>query len=652
MPVQLPMGFMLPETDWVAPKELPDLRGRGLLAIDTEVSDNGLANKMGPGWPYKGGYVAGVSIAAPGAPPVYVPVAHPDTDNFSHEAVGKWLADHINSGDQIVMQNAHFDLGWIGTEWGIHPTERINDTIAAAVCLDETRLTYNLDDLCEWKQVPGKEKGVLEKALKAHGLGPHEMVKVPAKYIGAYAEQDAQSLLALHTRMRAELEAQSLLPAYQLEADLIPMIVAMRRRGIRVGASRAEQVQRKLFARRDEILAELSRKLATGQKLTISDLTSPVKLAVFFDLEQVPYPTTPKTKKGSFSNDWMEKVDHWLPRLVVAARNMHSMADKFIGRYIMDFSHKSRVHAEIHQYRSDTGGTRTSRMSYSNPPLQQMPAPEEEGNLETDAGLMVRDIFEPEEGEIWGALDYSQQEYRLIASYASLCKVAGAAEVVKAYRQNPNLNFHQMTADMAGIKKKAAKIVNFGLAYGKGVPSLAVDLGLSIEEAKELMNKINENAPFVSRLSEVCQSQVQQKGYIRLIDGARIRFNMWEPRWHDKTVGPMPLPAAKVAIRSPDHPWFRKKLQRAKTHKALNALIQGSAARQTKAAMRNIWRAGYLPLIQMHDELGFSLTRDDNPKVLQQMMAEAVPTEVPMLIDAEFGPTWGQAKKSWSDAWK
>lgn len=645
MPDQLPMEFMLPPTDWQEPTELPDLRGAGIIAIDTETRDDGLANSRGAGWVYRAGYVAGVSVASKKGS-VYVPLRHPETSNFDRDAVRRWLQDHLDSAsDEIVFQNASYDVGWLETDLDLKIRCNFHDTLAMAYMLDEQRLTYNLDSLCKWQGLPGKDERLLTDAARAFGYDPKgEIWKMPAKFVGPYGEMDAVSTLGLFEKFLPQLHGQDLMPAYDLERELIPMVIAMRRRGVAFNTKRAAMVRDSLLNKRDEALAELTRKISIGRDLTIDDVKSKKFLSRIFRDENIQVPSTEKGNE-SFESDWMSKLDHWLPQLVARAQKMHDAGDKFVQGYLLDYAHRGRLHAEIHQFKNDRGGTKTSRFAYSDPPLQQMPSRDPE--IADD----IRGCFEPESGEVWGALDYSQQEYRLIVSFAALCRVQGWEKPVSMYRENPRTDFHSMVAEMTRLPRRRAKDVNFAKAFGAGIPKFALMTGMSEEEAAATMTQYDEEAPFVKRLSEYTQTVASNRGYIRLIDGARVRFDRWEPRWVDykkvaasgKPSGPCDRAEAMARINDPDHPWSGA-LRRAFVHKSMNWLIQGSAARMTKLSMRACWREGMLPLLQMHDELDFSFSRKKDADRAVELMRDTVRLEVPVIVDAEFGPNWGSAK--------
>ena len=629
-----------PASEWKEPTELP-LIPKGLdVAIDTETRDDGLNNNRGPGWVFRDGWIAGFSVAWKvnrELRSIYVPLRHPDSSNWPIDEAMKWLQHVINNTPRIFFQNAPYDIGWLSTENVVVPVEKIEDTQGMAVMVDENRPmgTYNLDALCKWRGVPSKDEEALREAAAAYGVDPKkELWKLPARHVGRYGEQDAESTYLLAESLMPELHAQELTEAYRLEMDLVPMVMDMRRRGIKIDEDEASITMSKLRQRRAMVLDEIADKLG-WRSFGMEECNSPASLERAFDQEGVIYTKTPKTKRGSFKNDWMDGHEHWLPNLVTQARKLDGMAEKFIGTYILDALHVGRVHAEVHQLRSDEGGTRSYRLSYSNPPLQQMPA------RDPDLAPLIRAIFLPEADTLWGSCDYSQQEPRMAVHFAALCRCAGAEAAVAYYNNNPAADFHDMVAELTGVPRKKAKIINLGLMYGMGIFKLAVSLGVSVDEAKEMVAQYNHRMPFVKSLTEFCTRRANTRGYIRLLDGARCRFDQYELAYRDDDAeykAPMPYNEALEF-------WPGKRLRRAYTHKGMNRLIQGSAARQTKMAMREAYRQGILPLIQMHDELGFPIPDARTGRIASEIMRDIVQLKVPMKVDTQYGWHWGQASQ-------
>jgi DNA polymerase I-like protein with 3'-5' exonuclease and polymerase domains len=276
--------------------------------------------------------------------------------------------------------------------------------------------------------------------------------------------------------------------------------------------------------------------------------------------------------------------------------------------------------------------------SCSNPNLQQIPA------RDPEIKKMIRGLFIPEEGAMWGSFDYSSQEPRLLVHFASVISKNDPTvdRIVEDYREG-DADLHQMVADMAGISRKEAKTVNLGIMYGMGAAKLANQLDVSVEEAKDLMAKHREKVPFVKRLAEKASQRADENGQIRTLLGRLCRFPLWEPR----TFGynkPLPYDEAQKE--------YGPFLKRAFTYKALNKLIQGSAADQTKKAMADCYAEGLLPMLTVHDELCFSVESEEQAARIKEIMEKglddvlAVPSKVDDDIPALRGlpNNWGEVE--------
>lgn len=632
------MALFVPESDWQAPTELPEIPSGSDIAVDTETRDNGLARERGVGWTTGDGHVAGFSVAWGHDSSIYVPLRHPDTDNTPVDTAYRWLQQLLDTSRKVVFHNSPYDTGWLKHEGLRVDHSRCDDTQFGAVMLGENELSYDLDACCRREGLPGKDERVLREAAAAFGFDPKvDLWRMPAKFVGPYAAQDALSTLRLRERQRVRIAEDGLEKAYRLEMDLVPCMHDMMKRGIRVNESRVEKTQRDLRLQKEQMLAELRRQLGFRRELTVEDMNSPDMLSTLFDQEGVPYPRTPKTKKGSFKKAWLESHDHWLPRAVTAIRKMDSFAEKFLGTYILESMHLGRIHSDIHQLRDDEGGTRSYRLSYSNPPMQQIPARD-------PLAPLIRASFMAERGELWGAADYSQQEPRMAVHFAALCRVLGADAAVDYYVNDPGADFHTMVAELTGLKRKQAKIINLGLMYGMGLEKLANSLGVSMEEAQDIIDQYNGKMPWVKQLESTCSSAAASRGFIRLLDGARCRFDLWELAWRGGEGGF----AATTERRALELAKGRR-IKRAGTHKAMNRLIQGSSARQTKMAMLECYREGLLPIIQMHDELDFSFSSPRQAERVTEIMENVVQLRIPMKVDMQFGHDWGQASEELDD---
>lgn len=663
---QLPFEIMLPETTWQVPAELPDLTGRGKVEVawDTETKDEGLAAKRGAGWARRAGYVCGVAASWDGGrQSLYVPIRHPDTANFSREQVGRWLTHHWSSPDvTCVFHNAPYDIGWCRADLDAPlPAGPIEDTGGMAYMVDENRLRYGLDPLCKEYGLPGKDETVLRLAASAYARDAKvDLWRFPAKYVGAYGEGDPRSTLQLLAALRPLVAEQEVDGAYRLEMDIVPLCVEMQRRGVRVNLEAAELAAQQLEAQVQVLLTDLGERLGMPGRVGMEEMRSNRVLAAWHTAERVSFPMTKGTAKSppvpSFNKVWMRRHEHWLPRTVDKVRSLHDAANKFIRGFLIDYSHRGRLHSSVNQFKTEDDteegaqhGTVSYRFSYSDPPLQQMPARDEE------ISAVIRGAFEPEPGELWLAADYSQQEYRLIVHYAAAFDLPGAARAVQRYVEDPSTDFHAYVAEITGLERKPAKDSNFAKAYGAQVPKFASMIGKSLEEAQAIYDQYDRELPFVSKLAQRMEELARQRGYVRLIDGARCRFDFWEsygsrdPETREKIyLRPTTKQAALLWVDNMAATrGVRPRIRRADVRKGLNRLIQGGSARQMKMAMRECWRAGIVPLLQMHDELDLSVADPSVGLRVGEIMRsiERERLRVPMLVDLEYGHTWGHARK-------
>jgi DNA polymerase I-like protein with 3'-5' exonuclease and polymerase domains len=313
---------------------------------------------------------------------------------------------------------------------------------------------------------------------------------------------------------------------------------------------------------------------------------------------------------------------------IAQAREINKAHTTFIDT-ILKHSHKGRIHADINQLRSDNGGTVTGRFSYSNPNLQQIPA------RNKDLGPRIRALFVPEEGHRWGCFDYSQQEPRLVVHYSALQNLYGVSDVLDSYNNNPDTDFHTIVADMANIPRSQAKTINLGLFYGMGKNKLQAELGISKDKANDLFKQYHAKVPFVKQMMDNVSQRAQNAGKVRTLLGRLCRFHLWEPNQFGIHKS-LPHDAALLE-HGPG-------IKRAFTYKALNKLIQGSAADMTKKAMIDLYNEGIIPHIQVHDELDISVESPEQAQKIIEIMENAVKLEVPNKVDYESGDNWGSIK--------
>jgi DNA polymerase I-like protein with 3'-5' exonuclease and polymerase domains len=627
--LQIPMFTRNPE--WVPPSELPDLTDAKEIAVDLETRDPNLKTK-GPGWPTRDGDVIGYAVAT-SFWSGYLPIKHLGGGNLDEKIVKRWLAKQLAAPSDKIMHNAQYDLGWLRAE-GFTVNGRVIDTMVTANLLDENRFSYSLNALgYDYLGKVKSEKGLVE-AARDFGVDPKaEMWKLPAMYVGQYAEMDATLTLDLWTHFKVLIEQEGIKDIWELETALIPYLVEMTLRGVRVDLERAERSKQEVMKREKALLAQI--KDMVGVPV---DIWAAASISKAFDALGIAYP---RTEKGapSFTKSFLNENPHPLATSIAQARAYNKINGTFIDGILRYVGADGRVHGHINQIRSDDGGTVSGRISMSNPNMQQIPS------RDPILGPMIRSLFLPDEGKHWASVDFSQQEPRLAVHYADAYgksigrEINGVAEIVHAYNTDPSTDFHTMVAQMASLPRKQAKAVGLGIIYGMGAAKMADDLDISVDEAKAVIAKFNETLPFLKELGRGVQNRLEDprsSGSIRSILGRKCRFNSWEPAAFGMNKA-MPYEAA-VAAYGPT-----TRLQRAMTYKALNRLIQASAADMTKKAWLDCCQAGHLPMLQVHDELAFSVDSVDQAREISAIMSSAVPLCVPNKCDIDFGPSWGEA---------
>jgi len=619
VPLQQPL--FSPDSDWTPPENLPDLSTASEICIDLETHDPNIKEK-GAGWARNDGTVVGFAVATKDWSG-YLPIAHRSGGNLDKNLVLNWMKKITSGNASIVCHNASYDIGWMRRE-GIEIKNKIIDTMVAAPLIDENRFSYALNALGREYLQEKKDERLLRDAAEAWSVdakgGLHEL---PPMFVGPYAEQDAVLTLKLWEWQKAEMTKQDLWSIFDLESSLTPLLIEMRWRGVRVDLEKAEELSKKFRAKEEDALHRI--KSLCGDEVEVWANASIQKA---FDTLGLEYNRT-ELGSPSFQQSWLEAHPHEMPRLIVQARKMNKARTTFIDGMIMGNQVNGRIHAELHPLRSDNGGTVTGRFSYSNPNLQQVPA------RDPEIGTAIRSLFIPEEGCQWGAFDYSQQEPRIVVHYADMMGLRGAEEAVQAF-QHEDADFHQIVADMAGIERKQAKNINLGLFYSMGVTKLSESLGLTLEEGKELFAQYHDRVPFVKELSERAVQRASKQGSIRTLLGRRCRFDKWEPAQFG---------TRKIMDHKTAYTEYGSAIKRAFTHKAMNKLIQGSAADMTKMAMKMLYDEGIVPHIQVHDELDFSVSSDAEIAKIKDIMEHCVEMRVPIKVDIDLGPNWGEAKE-------
>ena len=648
-----------------SPEDL-DLENINTVAVDIETYDPNLKTK-GLGAIRKDGFICGIAVAT-GKETSYFPLKHSDNDNLNTEKTWKTLNELIFQNEKItkVFHNAMYDVCWIRSITGQMIKGRIVDTMIAASVIDENRFRYSLDALSKDYLKDSKYKYDLQqKTLEWSGGMVKDpmsnMHKLPTYIVEEYAKQDVDLTLRLWELFDKKLdevlytkpetnENKTCRKIFELETKLFPCLVEMKFKGVKIDVQKAKAFGEHLRKRKKQVVDAIKNR--TGIKVDIWAASSIKDLLDKLNIED--YEMTPKSKMPKLSKDYLKTHSNKCLRMIAWIREYDKAANTFVDG-LLEFVHEGRIHADINQIRSGDKGTVTGRFSMSNPNLQQIPA---KGFI----GKKMRELFLPEENKEWGSFDYSQQEPRIVVHYALKLGLPGTNDLEEEFNKK-DADFHQIVADMAKISRTQAKTINLGLFYGMGKLKLQKELGLERQKANELFADYHKKVPFVKILSQDLVSFAKDNRLLFTLYDRFCRFNMFETtnrRWNPKInrFDDVPLLSEADALREFEIEYRKvaKKVEEdfikyfknyyvpAFTYKALNRLIQGSAADMTKKAMVDLYEKGIIPHIQIHDELCISVANNYEANIIQNIMEEAIPLEIKNKVNCKRGMNWGNIK--------
>ena len=614
---------------WEIPTELPNLSAAKKLYIDLETKDPNLKAK-GPGTFRKDGFVVGIAINTGDGFKDYFPIAHSSGPNIDASIVFAWLNEELGRAHQPkIGAKLLYDLEWL---WacGVNVKGPKYDVQVAEALLNENKFKYNLDSIAFERLGKKKLNDDLIRIAAGYKIKPddvkHHMHIYQPKEVAPYAIEDTELPAQIFNQQEPELHEQGLWELFEMESELLDCLLAMRINGVPIDVNRAEEVQRDLAKSEREQQKILD--LFAGVQISVWAADS---IAIAFDKASISYPRTPKTGKPSFTQEWLDQHPSELATRILEVRRLNKVNNTFITNAILGNVINGRIHPQFHPVKHDEGGTVSGRFSGSNPNLQQVPS------RHPIFGPLIRSMFIPEHGCKWNKNDYSQQEPRLTVHYAYIRNFPGAKEARDRYVENPDTDYHTFVSELCSCERRLAKDINLGLAYGMGIAKMAAKLGLPVEQTKLLYKTYHENVKFMKPLATELMNLAASRGYIKTILGRRRRFEMWVPPGkYEEKVTPLPYEAAVAHWGLP--------LKRAFVHKALNGLIQGSAADMIKKAMLHCYREGLVPHLTVHDELNFSVNEEHTVKKIREIMMEAIKLEVPLKVDSFIEDDWGKCK--------
>ena len=599
----------LPEANWRPPTQV--LSTAKTIALDMETRDPYLLTR-GPGFKYGEGAPVGVAIAtAEGA--MYLPFAHLGGDNLDESIVKRITQKFIDEADEIYMANAGYDLGWLDN-WDIDLRSKfvVRDIQVAEALLNEELPSYSLNSLSKSYLKRPKDERVLEAAARYFQFDPKaDLWKMPARYVGTYAEIDALNTLEIGLLQQPRLVEQGLWKVWEIECAITKICYKMTKKGVPVDINVAEELNERLLLRENELKKRFSFDIWSGPQIGYW-AENTLKLKV------------PRTEKGNYSvtKEFMLASTNSTLQSLNELRSLERLRKVFIEDGILKGNYRGKIHTTFKQVTSDDGGTRSGRFSAQNPNLQQVPK-------RSELGKLIRTLYIAEEDMLWAKADYSSQEPRLQVHYALILGLPGALDARQAFADG--IKLYTFLEQITGLDYDTCKMLVLGIGYGMGVDKMADTLNLGVAECKRVREQFKEKAPFIPMLFERCMLRADKNGYIRTILGRKSRFDFWVRDREDTPVR---------GFRQAQAKFHERHLQRAFLSRAMNRLIQGSAADQTKKAMVDCDAAGLDMRLTVHDEIN-SMVSDEKEANLQcEIMENTMKLKVPVKADLDLGKGW------------
>lgn len=647
--------------------ELPTWPNGKRVGLDIETNDPQLTTGgpkgrgLGPGV-RRDGYIIGVSFAIEDGPKFYLPIAHRGGDNMDPAKVLAYLRDQSkNFRGDICGANLSYDLDFLAEQDITFWDCRFRDIQVAEPLLNENRLRYSLQHLAEIHGFPaGKFEDVLKAAAQDYHCDPKKhMWKLPARYVGQYAIGDADLPLKILRKQERMIEEQGLNDIYKLESDVLPVLIKMRRKGVLLDYDHIDRVEAWTIEQEQIMLDEMFR--LTNVRIPLDEVNKKALTSKVLDAAGLPYDQTP-TGQPKINTDLLVPYakENKVASCMLHAKYLNKLRNTFVCS-IRAHATNGRIHTTFNQLKreeegaGDLLGAGPGRLSSSNPNLQQQPGRKPKWwKLNVPVHIFWRKIYVPDPGGRWCAMDYSGQEPRMMVHFASVANCPGADKAVYAAHNDPKWDFHDTTTEMAFDMNKwdhckleavkevwdsldnkiqfahlrgQAKIIFLGLVYGMGGGKLSRDLGFStiaksfkkgtetIEylaagpEGEAFITEFNRRVPFLQDLNDKARNAAYGKHFIRTLLGRHIHYE----------------------------------IGRGNERKALNNLVQGSSADQTKLAMVQIDKAGYTLSLQVHDECDTTIYDMKEAKEMANIMITCCDLAVPSKVDIEIGNSWGNS---------
>ena len=302
------------QTEWFLPDEFPDLSKYDEISIDLETKDPDLKTK-GSASTRGIGDVVGIAIAVKNWS-AYYPIAHESGPNMERKKVLGWFQDVLKTKANKIFHNAIYDMCWIH-RLGLTVHGTIIDTMIMTSLVDENRFRYDLNSVSYDYTGMNKNETALQEAPKDWGVDPKaEMYKLPAMYVGEYAEKDAEITLALWQELKKEIGFQDLESIVELEQKVFPCILEMKIKGVRVSELQVEQLEHQLKKSYDHYIKRIHDDTGIYPEVWAAKSIESVCNKLNID----DFDRTEKTKKPSFTKNYLKNHKHPVLRAIASAR--------------------------------------------------------------------------------------------------------------------------------------------------------------------------------------------------------------------------------------------------------------------------------------------------------------------------------------------
>lgn len=616
--------------------EFPNLAGR-VVAADTETT--------GLQW-WKGDSIFGIGIAYRDGDNIvshYFDTRYPEVHAWMETAfcdVKLWI-NHYIKFDCHMMREAGYR----------YPRSKIACTMIREALIDENKYEYGLD-LLMWKYLGHGKEDIYQRLAEMFGGAPTREVQIknlqnaPEGLVAPYAKLDAVGALRVYEAQEPIIQHEGLQTVLNLEMRLLPVLIDMEQRGVRVDLERAQRAHRDLNKRVWEMQRQLDRMVGKPTNVNSNPETKQIlKVHQRADghwytgdglkLEKTSPSKTFPDGQASLDSIRMQQCKLPEAQLIVDIRGYIKARDTFIEQYMLNMSHEGYLHASFNQTRTEDGnGIYTGRISITEPALQQI------HKRNKVMAAIIRACFVPDDGTIWSCHDWSQMDFRMFAHFLNDLRINGI------YAENRKADFHGLIAELTSLPRDRdqktgganAKQINLACVFGMGAGELAKQCNLPYTvssagylvagtEARAMFAKYHSNVPGVKKLQSSVESVAKSRGFIKTQLGRRIRF----PHGHG-------------------------------AHKAAGLLYQATAADAMKQKAVELAEfldsqydyTGRLQLL-VHDEFDCNLVPEalecnvvrDMTALLERFDGERTPMKfrIPIVADHGYGPNWWEASK-------